>query len=374
MWYFLVPAMLATAVGVVLLWPGHVAKPNQPQQVRGYGTVQQVVEQACTGPGAVQSGPTRCGTVQVGIDDGPGKGTLVQLPMPSGPGAPVVHAGDHVVLSYPAGASTPDAIIDQQRGSSLVLLVGLGALAIIAVARLRGLTALVSLALSFGVLVAFILPAILSGRSPLGVAVVGSAAIMFAMLYLTNGVSVETSVAVLGTLGSLALTGVLGAVVIPILHLTGIGSDENAYLSVTFGTLDMRGLLLAGVIIGSLGVLNDVTVTQAAAVTELARTARSRAELYRSTTRIGRAHAASSVNTIALAYAGASLPLLLLISIGDRSVGDVLSGEFFGQEIVRTVVGTIGLVAAVPITNALGVLMADLGERRPRPGRRHEAY
>jgi hypothetical protein len=126
------------------------------------------------------------------------------------------------------------------------------------------------------------------------------------------------------------------------------------------GSVDMRGLLLAGIIIGALGVLDDVTVTQASTVAELAPTATSRLELYRSATRIGRAHVASAVNTIVLAYAGASLPLLLLVTAGGRDVSDLLTSEFLAQEIVRSAVGTIGLVAAVPITTALATLVADI--------------
>jgi uncharacterized membrane protein len=128
--------------------------------------------------------------------------------------------------------------------------------------------------------------------------------------------------------------------------------------------VDMRGLLLAGIIIGALGVLDDVTVTQASTVAELAPTASSRLGLYRAATRVGRAHVASAVNTIVLAYAGASLPLLLLVVAGGRGVSDLLTSQFLAQEIVRAVVGTIGLVAAVPITTALASLVADLHPAR----------
>ena len=192
---------------------------------------------------------------------------------------------------------------------------------------------------------------------------------MFAVLYLTHGVSVHTSVAILGTLASLVLTGLLGAAFTAGLKLTGFGSEETVYLSVLQGSVDMRGLLLAGIIIGALGVLDDMTVTQASTVAELAPGASSRLEVYRAATRIGRAHVASAVNTIVLAYAGASLPLLLLIAAGGRNISDLLTSEFLTQEIVRSAVGTIGLVAAVPITTALATLVADIRPRAASGGR-----
>jgi len=186
---------------------------------------------------------------------------------------------------------------------------------------------------------------------------------MFAVLYLTHGFTVHTSVAVLGTLASLGVTGGLGYAFTAALKLTGFGSEESVYLSVLQGNVDMRGLLLAGIIIGALGVLDDMTVTQASTVAELAVGAKSRLEVYRAATRVGRAHVASAVNTIVMAYAGASLPLLLLIAVGGRDISDLLTSEFLTQEILRSAVGTIGLVAAVPITTALATLVADL---RPR--------
>jgi uncharacterized membrane protein len=231
----------------------------------------------------------------------------------------------------------------------------------------RGLTAILALAVSFVLLLFFVLPAILNGESPLLVAVVGSIAIMFAVLYLTHGFTVHTSVAVLGTLLSLILTGLLGWAFTLFTQLTGFGSEESVYLTISLGQIDVRGLLLASIIIGALGVLDDVTITQSSTVEELAVTATSRVQLYRAATRVGRNHIASAVNTIVMAYAGASLPLLLLIIAGGKSAGQVVTSELIAQEIVRSVVGTIGLVASVPITTGLATLVADLrGNRRKR--------
>ncbi|HET9517813.1 MAG TPA: YibE/F family protein, partial [Actinoplanes sp.] len=203
------------------------------------------------------------------------------------------------------------------------------------------------------------------GSPPLLVAVVGSSAIMFAALYLTHGVNVHTSVAVAGTLISLVLTGVLGVLFTTLMKLTGVAGDDSSYLSATMGDLDLRGLLLAGIVIGALGVLDDVTVTQAFTVAEMsAAGGRSRWQLYASALRVGRAHVASAVNTIVLAYAGASLPLFLVIAIGTQPVSHLLTSEFLAQEIMRSAVGTIGLVASVPITTALAALVADLNPRQ----------
>jgi len=361
-----VPAMVVTAVLMVVLWPSGPrpkAADTNPGQ-RAYGQVGQVVEQPCPEGQPVAPGGGRCGQATVQIGSGPGAGKAVTVTLPQGPGAPILRPGDEIVLIYQPGA-VPDGgdyvAIDHQRGRQMWSLLALAALVIVAFGRWRGLTSLIGLAVSFAVLLVFILPAILSGESPLLVAVVGSAAIMFAVLYLTHGPSVTTSVAILGTLGSLVLTGLLGALFTGLTQLTGVGSDESALLSILQSSVDMRGLLLAGIIIGSLGVLDDVTVTQATAVAELAPTATSRVELYRAATRVGRAHVASAVNTIVLAYAGASLPLLLLVIFGNSDVSDLLTSEFLAQEIVRSAVGTIGLVASVPLTTALATLVADLG-------------
>ena len=188
----------------------------------------------------------------------------------------------------------------------------------------------------------------------------------------------RTTVALLGTFASLAITGILGAVFIGATRLTGLSGEEVGFLRAFSGTLDFKGLLLAGIIIGALGVLDDVTVTQVSAVWELNA---SNPEmpvhgLYSAAIRIGRDHIASTVNTLVLAYAGASLPLLLLFTQAGQPLSNVLTGETVAIEVVRTLVGSIGLVASVPVTTALAVLvtkgnLGGIAERRwpPRPRR-----
>jgi uncharacterized membrane protein len=374
----LIPAALLTLVALVWLWPhgAGAAQPEQPGAAqRIAATVVSVHPSPCPPAEAGAAAPpgfAACGTVRVRPSDGPDAGKDITTGMPGGPGAPVVKAGDAVVLMYlPDGPSDqPYQIIDHQRGLQLWALALAFAAAVIAFGRWRGLSALAGLAVSFAVLLLFVVPAILDGRPPLLVAIVGSAAIMLTVLYLTHGFTVTTSVAVLGTLASLTLTGILAAVATGAAHLTGVSGEDTTYLNITFQHVNMRGLLLAGILIGSLGVLDDVAVTQAATVAELAQAspALTARQLYRAAGRVGRAHIASVINTIILAYAGASLPLLLLLTAGNRPLDEVLTSPNLAEEIVRSAVGTIGLIAAVPITTALAAVAATRGTGRRLSG------
>jgi uncharacterized membrane protein len=206
-----------------------------------------------------------------------------------------------------------------------------------------------------GTLLVFIFPALLDGAPPVGVALTGATVIAFGTLYLAHGVSDRTTVALLGTMASLALTAVLAVGFAGAAELTGLASEESLTLLTFAPDLDFRGLLLAAVIIGALGVLDDVTITQVSAVGELQRTdpAPSRRQLYGAGIRIGRDHIASTVNTLVLAYAAAALPLLLIYTQSGLGFGQVLTSETVAVEIVQTLVGSIGLVASVPLTTAL---------------------
>jgi uncharacterized membrane protein len=230
------------------------------------------------------------------------------------------------------------------------------------------MAALFGLGVTWFVLVKFVIPALLAGESPVAVSLVGSAAIMFVVLYLAHGLSARTSTALLGTLASLAVTGALAAVFVAATRLTGLSSEEATYLQTVSGTLPLTGLVLGGIVIGSLGVLNDVTVTQASAVWEIhqADPTQGVGVLYRSGMRVGRDHIASTVYTLVLAYAGASLPLLILFSVAGQRVSNVLTGDLVAEEIVRTLVGSIGLVAAIPLTTGLAAsVVSRLGSVAP---------
>jgi uncharacterized membrane protein len=361
----LIPAVLITVVGMLLLWPRDAPQVDGGEgPARVFGEIVAVAPAQCPPVPEGETPLENCGTVTVRLDDG----TEITTDMPGGPGAPEVSAGDQVVLLAlnDQDGAVSYSISDHQRSTQLWLLGAAFALAVIAFGRWRGVTALAGLAVTFGILLWFIVPAILDGRSPVAVAVVGAAAIMLIVLYLTHGFSTTTTIAVAGTLASLAITAVLAAVATSAVSLSGVADETSNFLTITQGDVNMRGLLLAGIVIGSLGVLDDVTVTQSATVTELAvaNPAYGFRQLYGAATRIGRAHIASVINTIVLAYAGASLPLMLLFAAGDTPVSELLTSQLIAQELVRSAVGTIGLVAAVPITTALAAYLAG---RSPRP-------
>ncbi len=219
--YILIPCAVITAIAMIFLWPGKPEQSTKHQATttqRAYGSILRIDHQPCPADLPTYGEPLPCGQALVHVTDGPGKDQNVTMDLPQGPGAPRVSAGDQVVLGVspdPTASGAPDRyeIIDEQRGKPMWLMLGLCAAAIVAFGRWRGLTALVGLVVSFAALLFFIIPAILGGEPPLLVAIVGSSAIMFAVLYLTHGVNVHTSVAVLGTLASLVVTGLLGAAI-----------------------------------------------------------------------------------------------------------------------------------------------------------------
>jgi uncharacterized membrane protein len=217
------------------------------------------------------------------------------------------------------------------------------------------------------VLGVYTLPALLDGRAPLPIALITSCLIAILALYLAHGPGPMTAVALLGTVGALAATTLLGVVFIDLARFTGFAEESSFYLEAFGGTLDVRGLLLAGVVIGALGALDDMTVTQASVVWELraASPSMSPRRLFTSGMKVGRDHVASTVNTLVLAYAGASLPLLLLFLISEQALGTVANSELVATEIVRTLVGSIGLVVSVPLTTWLGVRFAAGALRSP---------
>ncbi|MDO0926897.1 YibE/F family protein [Streptomyces sp. TG1A-8] len=385
----LIPFTAAVVVGLLVLWPG--GAPSHKRSGVGFdrqtqqATVTQVVAVSCKSVNASSGTPTgdtataegtsavaeadgTCKKATVRVDTGEDRGReFTEIVQPDQ--TRQMHQGEKVVVAYEPSApkDLQYSVTDVNRKFPMVLLAGIFALAVVVVGRIRGVMALVALAVSFLVLTLFILPAILQGSNPLLVAVVGSSAIMLIALYMCHGLSARTSVAVLGTLVSLLLIGILGSEFIGWAALTGNTDDNTGLIHGLYPSIDMSGLLLAGVIIGSLGVLDDVTVTQTSAVWELheANPAMGWRGLYRAGIRIGRDHIASVVNTLVLAYAGAALPLLLLFSIAQSSVGTVANSELVAEEIVRTLVGSIGLVASVPVTTALAALV--VAADRPGP-------
>jgi uncharacterized membrane protein len=243
------------------------------------------------------------------------------------------------------------------------------AAAVVLLGRWRGLAALVGLGATMVVLLQFILPAILDGKSPVMVAVFGASAIAYLALYVAHGFRTMTTVALLGTLAALAVTVVLASVFTALADFTGLASEEAVLVQIGAENLDLSGLVLGGMVIGALGALDDMTVTQASAVWELraANPRLKRRELSSAALRIGRDHVASTVNTLALAYAGAALPVLILFVQSRQSLGAVANSETVAVEIVRTLVGSIGLVASVPLTTWLATRVVTTDP--PRRGR-----
>lgn len=363
-----IPFVIATILGMILLWPGApdgALVAGEPTE-RFDATVVGVQRGDC--PEAAGGESFTCTEVTARLDEGSDQGEEVSFQSAAGQGVRTVEEGDEIVLGY-APDSPPELryfFIDYQRGFPLVVLAAVFAVMAVLLSRWKGLAALAGLAISLLVLVRFVLPAIVEGSNPLLVAITGASAIMLVTLYLAHGANARTTTAILGTLGSLILTGVLAVVFVEAVRLTGISSEEAAFLQVSADQINLEGLLLGGIMIGALGVLDDVTVTQASAVWELhaANPSFGFVALYRSAVRIGRDHIASTVNTLVLAYAGASLPLLILFSIANRPLGEALTGEIIAVEIVRTLVGSIGLIASVPLTTSLAAFVATRGGER----------
>ncbi|WP_336852987.1 YibE/F family protein [Sinomonas albida] len=386
----LVPLGLVTLVAMVLLWPsgnrGDLRLSNPYALAQGVtmetGTVQQVAQAGC----AKGQQPSQCTVAVTQPDAG---GTAVRVAM--NPDVVVSHgvkAGDkirYLNLSKvqqaqpqdPSGSPQPPSyvFVDFVRTVPLLLLAGLYAVVVVAVARWRGVRALLGLGGAFAVLALFVLPGLIEGKPPLLLALVGSTVIMMGVLYFAHGFSARTSTALLGTVLGLGVTASLAAWAMDAGNLTGVGGHDGASLVNVGGNLSVSGIILCGLIIASLGALNDVTVTQASAVWELYELAprTSARRLFSSALRIGRDHIASTVYTIAFAYAGAALPLLVIVSLYDRPLLDALTGSELAEEVVRTLVGSIGLVLAIPITTAIAVAVvkatgaARWAEPEPEP-------
>ncbi|MGE2725440.1 YibE/F family protein [Mycolicibacterium pulveris] len=312
-------------------------------------------------PVAAQGHGGICVQALIAIDSGPNTGANTLLEFSGGPGQPNLSVGDDVRISRQVddAGTTTYSFYDYERTWPLIALAAVFAIVVVAVARWRGLRALIGIVVAFLVLVVFLLPALRDGAAAVPVALVASAAILYAVIYLAHGVSLRTSAALLGTLTSLLLAAVLSWAAIEMAHLTGLSEDQNNTVAAYLGDVSITGLLLAGFIIGSLGVLNDVTVTQASTVFELAELeGSSRRAIFVGAMRVGRDHIASTVYTLVLAYAGSALPLLLLFSVANRSLADVLTSESVAIEIARSAVGGIALALSVPLTTGIAAVLA----------------
>lgn len=382
------PTGVLAIVAMLVLWPG--GSPVVRSEVAAAGAtypsarVVESVMRSCTAtsedrlidgtiPEAVE-----CLRVTATVTSGARSGEEVEVWATPRLRPADVPAGTRITLQHYPGASG-DAEVwawhDFARTIPLALLLASFVLVTLAVARSRGMRALVGLALAFAVIAVFMIPALLDGESGLLVGLSGSTVIMFVVLYLAHGFNRRTSTALVGTLVGLALTAGLGALGAGAARLTGITSEDDFLLSTLLGessSAGLRGIFLCGVVLAGLGVLNDVTITQASAVWELHESApaTARRELFRRGMRIGRDHIASTVYTIAFAYAGASLPVLLLLEIYQMPVIQTVTSGAFAGEIVRTLAGSVGLVLAIPLTTAIAALVVAADPDRPVPRHR----
>jgi len=364
---------LAAVAGAVWLWPA----ADRPVLAEELGMsaelvdaqVQAVDEVACFGTDPSMG--SICHEVTFEVTSGSTDGDTATFEIPVYEASVKLEPGDAITVGYQADVDPPFQYYfnDFQRQTPLLVLGALFALAVVLLGRWQGVRALVGLVITGVVMVGFLFPSVLDGHDPTAVALVSAAVIALVALYLTHGITERTTVALLGSLGALAVTAALAAVFGAAAHFTGFSSEDAHYLQIASGAVDIKGLVLAGIIIGSLGVLDDVTITQVSAVWQLHRAnpTYGARQLYGSAVSIGRDHIASTVNTLVLAYAGASLPLLLVYTQAGRRLTDVVTGELVAVEVVRTLVGSIGLITAVPLTTALAAWVITRGSGTAPP-------
>lgn len=368
----LVPVGLATIIGLVALWPG--GEPTRAelaaQQALPPGTTYpdgRIVSIETFDCGVDPTGPPQtCATAVVEVLGGEGAGDFEQIDMPPEVVAAGVSEGETLVLTRDPGTEGGPtyAFFDYARDTPIIVLAVAFALVVGVVARFRGLASLLGLAFAFFVLLQFVLPGLLTEEYPTLVSLVGSAAIMFVVLYLAHGFSARTTTALVGTLFGLTLVAVMGSLAVSAARLTGL-TDEEAFTLQRFDpTLSFSGLVLAGIVVAGLGVLNDVTITQASAIWQLHEVSPEMTwrELYTRGMTVGRDHIASTVYTIVFAYAGAALPLLLLLEIYATPVWTLITSAALAEEVIRTLVGAIALVLAVPVTTATGAFFAKAAD------------
>ncbi len=348
----------ATLIGLLVLWPSG----GSSQKTRGFvHTVPASVERSFLAPCA-PSTSARCRELQITVR---GQHATVDL----GPESttPAIARGTTVRVSpvtLPRVGSAAPAqqqweFVNIDRQSSLLWLAGALLLLSLLVIRLRGLLAAVGVGLSLLLLTKFLVPAILDGEPALLVALVCALAVMFVTLILTSGIGPQSFAAALGIGSTLLLTSLLALFAVHFAHIDGRTDELSAYLATVSPNVSLQGIVLAGMVIGALGVLADIAVTQASAVMVLRRTdpGLGSGALYRAAFHVGRDHLSATIHTLVLAYAGASLPLLLITHSSGVGLTDALSTQDIAQPIVATLVGCIGLVCAVPLTTGLAAVL-----------------
>ena len=360
-WMSIVVCGVITLVGLVALWPGSRDGLIDPAML-GTTTADAEVVFTDYGPctGTVEADRVYCEFATLEITSGDTAGDTPVLETSLDASGANLESGDRILVNVDRldEGRVLYSFNDFQRGQSMTVLVVLFVLAVLVLGRWKGAGALAGLVVSLAVLTAFALPSLLDGNAPLLVAIVAASSIAFVWIFLAHGVNIASAVSLLSSFVSLVVTGLLGWIFVDAANFTGYTEESSFFLNAFGVPIDARGILLAGIIIGSLGVLDDVIVTQVSAVAQLkrARPDSGWRDLFRPALDIGRDHVSSTVNTLFLAYAGAALPLLLLFSEARQSISGVATREVVAVEIVRALVGSIGLVASVPISTLLASL------------------
>jgi len=360
---FILLVALGTVVSIAVMWPTGVAdKFSEVVQPSDEATVTGIDDRPC---GATVS--DRCIRVLIHLDSGDDAGRRGVIQWNANGVDPPVHVGDKLrvaqaeeVPGYEEYGQSTYELVDFQRGPALFVLFALFAVMVLVLSRLRGVLSLLGLGVSLVIVLVYVIPAILDGKPPVAVAISGSLAIGLAAIALAHGRGPKSIAAMLGTVASLLLTAALAVVFTHATRLTGLSGEESFALRLADPTVSLQGLLIAGMIIGALGVLDDVTVSQSSTVFALraANPALGFRALFTGAMDVGRDHVAATVNTLVLAYAGSSLPVLLIFASGALGVGEALNLELVSEQVVATLVGSIGLIAAVPFTTALAAWLA----------------
>ncbi len=355
---------LATVAGLIALWPAEHEPPSGAAALATETNQAEIVATRaveCRNPAS-----SGCSELTIELRDGPDEGKRATLTLGDTGPVPDLAVGDRIRVvknEIPPGAA-PGAeeysLSEIERRGAMLWLLAIFAVIVVVFGRFRGALALVGLGVSLLVVTEFILPAILDGSSPLLVAVVGSLAVMLVTIALAHGLGPKSIAAILGTTAALSLTALLALLFADIAHLSGLTSEEATILQAGDAGLSLDGLVIAGMVIAALGVLDDVTVSQASTVMALRRAnaGQRAAELYREALSVGRDHVAATVNTLVLAYVGASLPILLIFGVDGIPFADTINREAISEQVVGMLVGSIGLISAVPVTTARAALLA----------------
>ncbi len=366
--------VVGVVVGLIVLWP---TGERQTQRAIGVGDVVRadvvrVSDEDCTG----WAGPG-CRLFEIELRSGTSEGKRSYITLPSDRFAPRVDAGDHirVARNVPSGlepglverlpvddpSQQPFAFVDFERSSPLLALVLVFAALVVVLGRWHGVRALLGLGISLAIVVEFLAPAILDGSPPLAVALVGSLAVMVVTIGISHGAGLKSMAAMLGTAVALGLTASLALLAVRTTEISGFSSEQSTLLLSGVGGLSLQGLVVAGMVVGALGVLDDVTVSQASTVLALRRAnpVLGFRRLFGEAIAVGRDHLGATVNTLVLAYAGAALPVLLIFNTQGTRFSDAVNLEPVAEQVVAMLVGSIGLIAAVPLTTAIAALLAS---------------